>query len=161
MTLIWNRPTGLHVEQLADSTLVYDLAGAQVHCLTDHAKAVFCAAQNATTEEIAQAAGLSLAQAQAELASLHDRGLLIAPTVGLSRKAMVAGAVGAGLGIWTMAAPSAAMASSIVTLPATGSGPVAPPPPPGGGGGGTTVTPPQATVTPVTGSVANPSTGRS
>ncbi len=129
MTMTWNRPTDLHVEYLADATLVYDLAGAQIHCLTDNARLVFDAVQHTSAEGVAQATGLSVAQTQAELASLHERGLITTATgtTSLSRKAMMAGALGAGVGILTMAAPTPAAAAS-------GTGPILPAPPNSNGG---------------------------
>ena len=128
------RTRDLLVEHVVDETVVYDLDSKDVHCLTPLAAAVFehCDGRT-TTDRIAQLAQERLGEpvgpdeVSAALAQLEERSLLEAPPLvlheGLSRRdlvrrsALTGAAVAMAPLITSIAAPTAAMASSH-TLPA-------------------------------------------
>jgi hypothetical protein len=135
---VWTHAADLHLEHLDDSIVVYDLADAQIHCLSGATRAVFEATGATGSAEIALALGVDREGVEAQLAGLEAAGLVVASGQGPSRKAVVTGtAMGVALALFSIAAPTAAAAASKPAAPA------APAP------------------TPVTPSVANPPTGRS
>lgn len=113
---MWSVPTHVVVETLDEGIVVFDKSTETVLCLTGPATDVMSAAHDATLAEIADACGLTSAQAAAYLGELADRGLVVTSdgTDELARRSLMRAAGGAvvALGVWSMAAPNAAATHS-------------------------------------------------
>jgi hypothetical protein len=111
------RSQGLLVEQLDDETVIYDTESKEAHCLSPLAAAVFAGADGSTgVKGLAERAGSSMGepvdvkQVEAALSQLEERGLLVAPPGGISRRQLIRRTAAA-----TAAVSAAPMITSIVT----------------------------------------------
>ena len=96
--------------------MAYDLAADQVHCLDSIAAAVYRACDGLSVAQIASATGLEESVVAANLAALVERRLVdaVPANSGTGRRSFLVGVAGAAVaaGVWTIAAPSPAMAAS-------------------------------------------------
>jgi hypothetical protein len=90
------RSDGLLVERVGAETVIYDSESRQAHCLSPLAAAVFEAADGSTgVKELAAQAGSATgeqvdeAQVEAAIDQLEERGLLVLPPSGISRRTLV------------------------------------------------------------------------
>ena len=122
------RSDGLLVEQVGPETVIYDSESREAHCLSPVAAAVFADADGHTGVKdlairAASATGEQVDEAQVEaaLAQLEERGLLVAPPNGISRRQLMRRTAAA-----TAAVSAVPMITSIIT-PASAQGPGTPP----------------------------------
>lgn len=112
----WQLATTAQVEALEEGSVVYDHATDQVLCLSGASSDVLRAIDANTVEEIASTTGIDAHEVAAQLIELSDRGLVapVASEPTIARRSLVAAAGGtvAALGLWSIAAPSAAAAAS-------------------------------------------------
>lgn len=114
------RKEGLVIEDVADEVLIYDQTSDKVHCLTREAAMVWRVCDGSTSPtELASALGLSQETVSAALDHLQEADLLEAPpSIGITRReatvrmAKVGGAAAAAPMIYSILAPTPALASS-------------------------------------------------
>lgn len=111
------RTEGLLVEKVDDETVILDTATHEVHCLSPFAAVVYtnCDGSNSVAE-LARLAGsrldkpISEEQVEAALVQLEERGLMVALSQGISRRALVRKTA-----LATAAITAAPLVTSIVT----------------------------------------------
>jgi hypothetical protein len=111
------RSDGLLMEQVGDETVIFDTESKEAHCLSPLAAAVYAECDGRSSpERISELAAsrlgepVSVEHVEAALAQLEERGLLVGPPGGMTRRGMVRRTAAA-----TAALSAAPLITSIVT----------------------------------------------